>query len=171
MEGNVDPGEVLSWAQRFTDLGVRGISLCDTTGMGFPTQVIAMVEAFRARCPATELTLHFHNTRGMGLANVMAGVFAGVTRFDASLGGIGGCPYAPGASGNVCTEDVVHMLDLMGFETGVDLDMLLTCARSLPALLGHDIPSQVAKAGPRLTIHPLPKSFAEIEARASGRQL
>jgi hydroxymethylglutaryl-CoA lyase len=171
MEGEVEPDEVLSWAQRFVDLGIADISLCDTTGMAFPRQVTSIVEAFRTRCPAASLTLHFHNTRGMGLANVLAGAQAGVDRFDASLGGIGGCPYAPGASGNVCTEDVVHMLDLAGYETGVNLDALLACARSLPRLLGHDISGQVAKAGPRLTAHALPKSFAEIKARATERAL
>jgi hydroxymethylglutaryl-CoA lyase len=82
----------------------------------------------RERWPGTELTLHFHNTRGMGLANVLAGIEAGADRFDASLGGIGGCPYAPGATGNVCTEEIVHALELMGYDTGVDLGMLLQAA-------------------------------------------
>ena len=89
----------------------------------------------------------------MGLANVLAAIEAGATRFDASLGGIGGCPYAPGATGNVCSEDIVHALDLMGYDTGVDLDALLAASRRLPDLLGHETPSQVAKAGRRLDLH------------------
>ncbi|MDB5895981.1 MAG: hydroxymethylglutaryl-CoA lyase, partial [Rhodoferax sp.] len=112
MEGDVPAEVVLDWAARFIDLGVRGVTLCDTTGMAFPSQVAALTEAFRRRWPATELTLHFHNTRGMGLANVMAAIDAGADRFDASLGGLGGCPYAPGATGNVCTEEIVHALAL-----------------------------------------------------------
>ena len=91
-------------------MGARGITLCDTTGMAYPGQVAQLTRAFRERWPDTELTLHFHNTRGMGLANVLAAIDAGADRFDASLGGIGGCPYAPGATGNVCTEEIVHAL-------------------------------------------------------------
>jgi hydroxymethylglutaryl-CoA lyase len=90
----------------------------------------------------------------MGLANVIASIDAGADRFDASFGGIGGCPYAPGASGNVCTEEVVHALELMAFNTGVDLDKLLEAASLLPALIGHDVPSQILKAGKRLDLHP-----------------
>ena len=108
-------------SQRFADLGVRGITLCDTTGMAFPSQVSALVRGAQVASASLELTLHFHNTRGMGLANVLAALAAGVDRFDASLGGIGGCPYAPGATGNVCTEEIVHMLELDGYDTGVDL--------------------------------------------------
>lgn len=149
MEGDVDPQSVLGWAQRFIDAGARGITLCDTTGMAYPPQVAALVRDFRARWPDTELTLHFHNTRGMGLANLLAAIDAGADRFDASLGGLGGCPYAPGASGNVCTEELVHALELMGYATGCDLALLLRAARLLPALIGHDVPSQLVKAGTR----------------------
>jgi hydroxymethylglutaryl-CoA lyase len=104
MEGDVAVEEVLRWTGRFARLGVRGVTLCDTTGMAFPSQVKALCERVREAFPALELTLHFHNTRGMALANTLAALDAGIDRFDASLGGIGGCPYAPGASGNVCTE-------------------------------------------------------------------
>jgi hydroxymethylglutaryl-CoA lyase len=114
----------------------------------------------RERWPDTELTLHFHNTRGMGLANVLAGIEAGADRFDASLGGIGGCPYAPGATGNVCSEEIVHALELMGYDTGVDLALLLQAARRLQELLGHEVPSQIVKAGRRLDLHPLPAPAA-----------
>jgi len=156
MEGDVDPQAVLGWAQRFIDAGAGGITLCDTTGMAYPPQVHALVRAFRERWPNTELTLHFHNTRGMGLSNLLAAIDAGADRFDASLGGLGGCPYAPGASGNVCTEEIVHALELMGYATGCNLPLLLQAAGQLPALIGHDVPSQLVKAGRRLDLHPAP---------------
>ncbi|MEY3936517.1 MAG: hypothetical protein RLZZ202_719, partial [Pseudomonadota bacterium] len=91
--------------------------------------------------------LHFHNTRGMGLANALAAVQAGIVRFDSSLGGLGGCPYAPGATGNICTEELVHMLDLMGFKTHMNLDLLLECAADLRTLVDRPLPSQVLLAG------------------------
>jgi hydroxymethylglutaryl-CoA lyase len=157
MEGEVAQQVVLDWCARYVDeLKVQGITLCDTTGMAYPGQVHALTQAVRARWPELELTLHFHNTRGMGLANVLAAIDAGADRFDASLGGIGGCPYAPGATGNVCTEEVVHALELMGYATCVDLDLLLKAARRLQELLGHEVPSQIVKAGRRLDLHPLP---------------
>ena len=148
---------------------MRGITLCDTTGMAYPTQVHQLTAAARARWPGVEFTLHFHNTRGMGLANVLAAIDAGADRFDASLGGLGGCPYAPGASGNVCSEEIVHALALMGYDTGVDLARLVAAAQQLPAFIGHDIPSQIAKAGPRLTLHPVPADFDAIRERALSR--
>lgn len=170
MEGDVPVSTVLGWCDRFIDeLGARGVTLCDTTGMAYPGQVAALTTAFRERWPAKELTLHFHNTRGMGLANVLAAIGAGADRFDASLGGIGGCPYAPGATGNVCSEEIVHALELMGYQTGVDLALLLQASRRLPALIGHDIPSQIVKAGRRLDLHPLPDNFGAIRERALSR--
>lgn len=170
MEGDVPEDEVLAWCARFVEqAGARGVTLCDTTGMAFPTQVGRLVQAFRARWPGTELTLHFHNTRGMALSNVLAAIDAGADRFDASLGGIGGCPYAPGASGNACSEEVVHALQLMGYDTGVDLDLLLAAANRLPGLIGHDVPGQITKAGRRLDLHPPPAEFAQIRERALAR--
>lgn len=169
MEGDVPQAAVLDWVQRFVDLGVHGITLCDTTGMAWPSQVAELTRAFRARWPQVELTLHFHNTRGMGLANVLAGIDAGADRFDASLGGIGGCPYAPGATGNVCTEEIVHALQLMGYDTGVDLERLIAASQRLPALIGHDTPSQITKAGRRLDLHPVPADFETIRSRALAR--
>jgi hydroxymethylglutaryl-CoA lyase len=156
IEGDVTQQTVLDLAQRFAGLGVRGVTVCDTTGMAHPTQVRAMCEALRHRLPpALELTLHFHNTRGMGLANVLAAVQGGIVRFDGSLGGLGGCPYAPGASGNIASEDAIHMLQSMGYETGVDLERLLGVARELPAIVGHEVPSQVSKSGPISQLHPV----------------
>ena len=170
MEGEVPEATVLGWAQRCVEqIGVGGVTLCDTTGMAFPGQVEALTRGFRARWPDTELTLHFHNTRGMGLANVLAAIDAGADRFDASLGGIGGCPYAPGATGNVCSEEIVHALDVMGYDTGVDLAKLIAAAQRLPGLIGHDIPSQIVKAGRRLDLHPVPADFAVTRARALAR--
>jgi hydroxymethylglutaryl-CoA lyase len=170
MEGEVPDTTVLDWCARFIDeFGAHGVTLCDTTGMAYPGQVALLTQAFRARWPGTELTLHFHNTRGMGLANVLAAIDAGADRFDASLGGIGGCPYAPGATGNVCSEEIVHALGLMGFETGVDLERLIAASKRLPALIGHDTPSQIVKAGRRLDLHPLPADFEAIRQRAHAR--
>jgi len=156
MEGDINAFDVLELVGRFAALGVDGITLCDTTGMAYPTQVGKINREVRRLFPDLTTTLHFHNTRGMALANTLAALEAGIDRFDASLGGLGGCPYAPGASGNVCTEELVHMLELMGYDTGVDLTRILGIAATLPALVGHDIPSQILKAGPRLTLHPAP---------------
>ncbi len=170
MEGDVAEDTVLGWCERYVEkIGASGVSLCDTTGMAYPTQVARLTQAFRERWPATELTLHFHNTRGMGLANVLAGIDAGADRFDASLGGIGGCPYAPGATGNVCSEEIVHALELMGYDTGIDLDILIEASKRLPALIGHDIPSQIVKAGQRLDLHRPPADFEAIRERALAR--
>jgi hydroxymethylglutaryl-CoA lyase len=156
MEGDIESYEVFDLMDRFAQKGVDGITLCDTTGMAYPSQVAQMSRRARSLLPQLELTLHFHNTRGMALANTMAALDAGVDRFDASLGGIGGCPYAPGASGNVCTEELVHMLALDGYDTGVDLDGILAVSGTLPGLIGHDVPSQILKAGTRSRRHPAP---------------
>jgi hydroxymethylglutaryl-CoA lyase len=153
MEGDVPQAEVMHWSQRFADLGVRGLTICDTTGMAQPLQVAAMCEALRKAFPKLQLTLHFHNTRGMGLANVLAAVQSGIDRFDGSLGGLGGCPYAPGASGNICSEDAIHMLDAMGYDTGIDLQRLLPIARQLSSIVGREVPGQVAKSGRITDLH------------------
>jgi hydroxymethylglutaryl-CoA lyase len=162
MSGDVPQSEVLDWAARYADLGVRGLSICDTTGMAHPAQVSRMAEALQQRFGHLQLTLHFHNTRGMGLANVLAAAQAGIVRFDGSLGGLGGCPYAPGASGNICSEDAIHMLDEMGYDTGIDLPRLLAIARTLPDIVGHAVPGQVAKAGRSRDLHPVPAEVEEL---------
>ncbi|MEN9619236.1 MAG: hypothetical protein RL406_1473 [Pseudomonadota bacterium] len=167
MEGDVPLAAVQHYAQRFADLGVRGLTICDTTGMAHPLQVSRMVELLQRQLPHTQLTLHFHNTRGMGLANVLAAVEGGITRFDGSLGGLGGCPYAPGASGNICSEDTIHMMDAMGYDTGIDLDKLLNVARHLPDIVGHDVPSQVAKAGRITDLHPAPVGVHELKGHVA----
>lgn len=158
MEGDVAEDEVLRSVSRFAALGVHGVTLCDTTGMAYPNQVRQLAQRARDEFAGLETTLHFHNTRRMALANTLAALDAGIDRFDASLGGLGGCPYAPGATGNVCTEELVHMLELNGYDTGVDLTQVLQAAAHLPGLIGHDVPSQLLKAGRRLDLHPAPEA-------------
>ena len=170
MEGEVPQGTVLGWIERFAALGVQGITLCDTTGMAYPTQVQALCEAALKQYAQLDFTAHFHNTRAMGLVNTIAAVEAGIRRFDMSLGGIGGCPYAPGASGNVATEDVVHMLQCIGYDTGIRFDGLLEAAAHLEAMVQHELPSQLPRAGHRLRRHEPPADFAEIAARAHARE-
>jgi len=170
MEGEVAPSAVLEWVARFTDAGVRRLTLCDTTGMADPGQVFALCSRVLACAPQLELTAHFHDTRGLAGANVMAALQAGVRRFDASLGGIGGCPYAPGASGNAATEDVVHLLHCLGRPTGVDFDGLQAAGDTLQGLLGHELPAAVRRAGPRWRRHPVPADFEAIRQRALARE-
>jgi hydroxymethylglutaryl-CoA lyase len=156
MEGDVPQDVVINYVSRFDNLGVRGVTICDTTGMAQPVQVTKMIDALHKKFKHLQLTMHFHNTRGMGLANILASVQSGITRFDGSLGGLGGCPYAPGASGNVCSEDAIHMVDAMGYDTGINIDALLVIAKGLPQIVGHDVPGQVAKAGRIYDLHPEP---------------
>jgi hydroxymethylglutaryl-CoA lyase len=169
MEGAVAADAVLDWCARFADLDVRRLTLCDTTGMADPGQVLALCGAARARLPAVDFTAHFHDTRGLGGANVFAALQAGITRFDASLGGIGGCPYAPGASGNVATEDLVHLLTCLGHDSGLTFEGLTPAADQLQALVGHALPSAVRRAGPRWQRHAPPADFDAIRERAEAR--
>jgi hydroxymethylglutaryl-CoA lyase len=162
MEGNVEQDEVMRWMERFANLGVQRATLCDTTGMAYPSQVKALARRAKTLFPQTTFTLHFHNTRAMAQTNVMAALSEGIERFDASLGGIGGCPYAPGASGNACTEDMVHLLELEGYDTGVDLTKVLAVSALLPGLIGHDVPSQLLKAGKRDRRYPAPDYTATL---------
>ncbi len=155
-EGDVPLERVMWVAEQLLKLTPQPlrITLGDTTGMANPAQVDRIVTEFRQRFPAVTLSLHFHNTRGAGLANVLAGLQAGVTMFDSSLGGLGGCPYAPGATGNITTEDLVNMLHDMGVQTGIDLGKLIDCARLAQQFVGRELPSQVLKAGPRTQLTP-----------------
>jgi hydroxymethylglutaryl-CoA lyase len=162
MEGDVPQSVVEGFVQRFADLGVRGVTICDTTGMAHPAQVAKMAEDLQKQFGNLQLTFHFHNTRGMGLANVLAAVQSGITRFDGSLGGLGGCPYAPGASGNISSEDAIHMLDAMGYDTGINIPKLISLARELPLIVGHPVPGQVAKAGSSCTLHPAPAYVEDL---------
>ena len=161
-EGKVDEDRVLQIVDACRKLGIQGISLADTTGMANPRQVQRLVKRVLERIPASDLTLHFHNTRGLGLCNVLAAYEAGARRFDAALGGLGGCPFAPGASGNICTEDLVNLCEEVGIHTGIDLAHLLDMSRRLPALLGHELPGQLAKAGRNGDLHPPPAYIATL---------
>ncbi|MDQ6874375.1 MAG: hydroxymethylglutaryl-CoA lyase [Actinomycetota bacterium] len=155
-EGDVPVERVVGIARRAVADGADGLSYGDTTGMATPTRVTRLIGETRAALPSTPLNLHFHNTRGTGLANVLAALEMGVADFDASVGGLGGCPYAPGATGNVCTEDLVHMVEDMGVSTGIDLDRMIEVARLAEELIGRQLPSQLLRAGPRTRLTPAP---------------
>ena len=148
-EGDVPVERVLAVAGRAVADGADAISFGDTTGMATPRRVRDLVGSFRSRHPDVPLNLHFHNTRGTGLANVLAALELGVDDFDASVGGLGGCPYAPGASGNIATEELVYMVEDMGVGTGVDLAAMIEVAAAAERIVGHELPSQVLRAGPR----------------------
>jgi len=154
-EGDVAPMRVGEIAHRFQQLGFAGASLGDTTGMATPPLVVAALAAVREAAPGLGLALHFHNTRGIGLANVMTGLGLGVDRYESSFGGIGGCPFAPKATGNICTEDLVYLLAEMGIDTGIDLRRLSGIACDVEAAVGHALPGQIMKAGLRLDLHPM----------------
>ena len=148
-EGDVDPRQVASIVDRVRADGADRLAFGDTTGMATPRRVREVVSAVRERHADVPLLLHFHNTRGTALANVLTALELGITEFDASVGGIGGCPYAPGASGNIATEEVVHMLEDMDIRTGIDLEELISVAQLAETLLGRTLPSGVLRAGPR----------------------
>jgi hydroxymethylglutaryl-CoA lyase len=147
-EGDVDPGRVLEIAGALAAAGAAEIGFGDTTGMANPVQVREFFERARAELPGVELTAHFHNTRGQGLANVLAALDAGCESFESSFGELGGCPFPPGATGNIATEDLVSMLHEMGIETGIDLEKLLLAAREAQKVLGRPLDSHTLLAGP-----------------------
>lgn len=148
-EGEVAPGRVAEIVGRVVADGADRVAFGDTTGMATPRRVAEVLDAVRSRHAEVPLLLHFHNTRGTALANLLTAMQLGVTEFDASVGGLGGCPYAPGATGNVATEEVVHMLHDMGIDTGIDLDALIEVARLAERIVGKELPSGVLRAGPR----------------------
>lgn len=148
-EGDVPPARVVGMIGRMAELGIRAVSLGDTTGMATPPIVSRLCAAIRAARPEIELTLHFHNTRGIGLVNVMAGLELGIRRYEASIGGLGGCPFAAGATGNICTEDLVYLLHELGIDTGIDLAALIEVSKRVERVIGRALPGQVMKAGPR----------------------
>jgi hydroxymethylglutaryl-CoA lyase len=147
-EGHVAPERVLELAEQLAEAGAREVSFGDTTGMANPRQVAEFFPRALERLPGVELNAHFHNTRGQGLANVLAALEAGVTSFDASFGELGGCPFPPGATGNIATEDLVSMLHEMGVGTGVDLVALLAAGRDVQTVLGRPLGSHLLTAGP-----------------------
>ncbi|MEV0455587.1 hydroxymethylglutaryl-CoA lyase [Catellatospora methionotrophica] len=148
-EGDVDPRRVAAIVDRVVADGADRVAFGDTTGMGTPRRVRELLSIVRERHPDVPMLLHFHNTRGTGLANILTALEYGITEYDASVGGLGGCPYAPGASGNVATEEVVHMLHDMGVDTGIDLEKLIEAARLAEQIVGRELPSGVLRAGPR----------------------
>ncbi len=154
-EGDVPVARVVELVGRAVRDGADGVSFGDTTGMATPSRVTSLVGEVRSAHPDVPLNLHFHNTRGTGLANVLAALQLGVADFDASVGGLGGCPYAPGASGNIATEELVHMVEDMGVGTGVDLEAMLDAAAEAERIVGRTLPSQVLRAGPRTRLTPL----------------
>jgi len=154
-EGDVPVERVLAVASRAVADGADGLSYGDTTGMATPPRVAALVGGTRMAHPDVALNLHFHNTRGTGLANVLTALELGVADFDASVGGLGGCPYAPGATGNIATEELVHMVEDMGVGTGVDLEAMIEVAAEAERIVGRTLPSQVLRAGPRSRTIPL----------------
>ena len=148
-EGDVDAHVGLRIARRLLAMGCYEISLGDTIGVGNPRQTRDILQLFLSELPAAQLALHMHDTRGTALANVVVGLELGIRTFDAAIGGLGGCPYAPGAAGNLASEDLVYMLHGMGIQTGIDLDKLWEAGKVAAAIVGHDLTGKVHKAGVR----------------------
>jgi hydroxymethylglutaryl-CoA lyase len=147
-EGLVPEERVLDLVGQFADLGIVEVTLADTIGAADPGQVFALGVAVREHRPNLDLGIHLHDTRGLGLANALAALQAGIRRLEASIGGVGGCPFAPKATGNVCSEDLVFMLEAMGVATGISLETMIDVARGLPDIVGHPVPSKMLAAGP-----------------------
>src|SRR5437588_5140397 len=164
-EGEVPVAQLESVVARLVDLGARGIGLADTTGMANPRQVSDVLERLLPRFPGIEWTLHTHDTRAMAIPNILTALACGATNFDASIGGLGGCPFAPGASGNVCTEDLVHCLGAMRVATGIDLTKLIAVAKRVQHIIGRPLPGQVMKAGRSTRRYAPPDS---VSAKLSG---
>ncbi len=156
-EGEVEPAQVSRVIARLRDLGIQSFSLGDTTGMATPPVVDRLIRHLNQEHPGVELIAHFHNTRGIGLVNAYQALRLGVTKLESSVAGLGGCPFSPGASGNISTEDLVYLLREMGIETGVDLDKLIQVANRAEQVMGRTLPGQVMKSGPRLKRFPLPR--------------
>src|SRR5881296_403645 len=165
-EGDVPLAHLERVVGRLVEMGARAVGLADTTGMANPRQVGRVLEHLMPRFPGVEWTLHTHDTRAMAIPNILAAMEHGVTNFDASIGGLGGCPFAPGASGNVCTEDLVHCLHAMGVQTGIDLDRLVGVSRRVQEIVGRALPGQIVKAGPSTRKYPVPDTVAGRIPRA-----
>jgi hydroxymethylglutaryl-CoA lyase len=163
-EGEVPLGNLERVADRYLTLGITNMSLADTIGVANPLQVYRVVSHMLDKYPQVTWNLHLHNTRDMALANTLAALQAGLNRFDGGVAGLGGCPYAPGASGNIATEDMVNMLHEMGIETGIDLDKLLIVARKHKEFIDHPLDSALLRAGKRTDLKPAPKAQQKIGA-------
>lgn len=162
-EGRVPFERVLYTAEAFYSMGIRHIGVADTIGCADPKLVYTTMKQLIDKFPDVEFSLHLHNTRGMALANILAGINAGVFNYDASIGGLGGCPYAPGATGNIATEDLVHMLNLMELNSGVDLNQLLSISKDVERLVGHELESAIHRAGPSYQLHDAPDAQVKID--------
>jgi hydroxymethylglutaryl-CoA lyase len=145
-EGHVRPAQVAEVAQRLIELGAYEVAISDTIGIAHPGQVPEVLNQVTKRVPLSQVALHFHDTRGTALVNVLASLQFGVTTFDSSAGGLGGCPYAPGAAGNLATEDLIYTLDGLGVETGVSLERVMAASREIEPHVGHPLPSRVLQA-------------------------
>lgn len=161
-EGEIPKKQLDGIMDRYYAMGLRRMSLGDTIGVANPRQTYDLCSYLLDRYPDVEFTLHLHNTRDMALANIVAAMQAGMSKFDGAVGGLGGCPYAPGATGNVATEDVVYMLSEMGIETGIDLDALIEVARMVQSAVGHKLDSAIVKAGKRTDLKPAPAAQEKI---------
>jgi hydroxymethylglutaryl-CoA lyase len=148
-EGEVDPKRSIAIAKRFVDMGCYQVSLSDTLGAGTPRQTAKILALALAEFPREKIAMHMHDTRGTALANILVGLEMGIRDFDASVGGLGGCPYAPGAAGNVATEDLVYMLHGMGIETGIDLNRLFEAGKAAESIVGRALSGKVHQAGVR----------------------
>ena len=159
-EGDVAPEKVEQIVRRMSALGINQVTLSDTTGMATPPIVRQTCQLIMDKFPDLEPALHFHNTRGLGLVNVSESLNMGLDIFESSVGGLGGCPFAPGATGNVCTEDLVYFMHELGLRTGIDLVKLIKVAKRVEEAIGRELPGQVMKAGQRLDLHPLPSHIS-----------
>ena len=146
-DGRITQSEIDSIIDAYLDVGITEISLSDTSGMGVPNQVYEMCSHVHTKFPTVSWWLHFHNTRGVAMANIMAAMEAGMTRFDTSFGGLGGCPFVPGAAGNISSEDVIHMCDESGITTGIDVRKVMAISRKVQTILGHTTDSYLLRAG------------------------
>jgi hydroxymethylglutaryl-CoA lyase len=161
-EDMIEPAQVVSVAKQLVAMGCTELSIADTIGVGTPLRVAALFQQLQDALPDVLLGGHFHDTYGQAIANVLAALQQGVSVFHGAVAGLGGCPYAPGASGNISSEDAIHMLDAMGYDTGINIPKLIGLARELPLIVGHPVPGQVAKAGSSCTLHPAPAYVEDL---------
>ncbi len=161
-EGNVPISRIGYVLDRYNQMGINEVSLADTTGMANPRQVYNMLGELKQQFPKMIFSMHLHNTRGMAIANAFAALQQGIIHFDSSIAGLGGCPYAPGASGNIATEDLVHSFHEMNIETGIDLDLAIKVAKEVKQTLGHDGGSYMLQAGPNSQLHITPESQEKL---------
>ncbi|MED4071111.1 hydroxymethylglutaryl-CoA lyase [Priestia endophytica] len=162
-EGKVPLERIATIVERYTEMGVNEVSLADTTGMANPKQIYTTLGVLKRSFPQMTFSMHLHNTRGLAFSNVLAALQQGIIHFDSSIIGLGGCPYAPGASGNIATEDLAHGLAEMGVETGINLDKLTVAARNIRELIGHDGGSYILQAGPFSQLHDKPHLQEKLE--------